>query len=111
MTETQADLFKKSYPITNPRHRDQLMQVAAIRAVIDALKAPQSSLPGMQMAIALAEKVEAEERVALAGLAYRAAAAAGVDLSTCTAIYTQFSANGRDLELLVESAEPGGATP
>lgn len=98
------DLFRKTYPVTNSRHRDQLMLTSGMRLVIDALKETESKLPGMVMAIAIAEGVAASEQVRLSGTIYREAAKAGADLSTVSAIYTEYA--GDDLVMIVESEAP-----
>src|SRR5690606_17257341 len=95
------DLFRKRYPVTDPRHRDQIMMLAGVKTVLEALRQSGSNLPGMVLATALAEGVAAKEQVTLSGMVYRAAARAGADMTRITAIYTEYDGDG--LAMVLES--------
>ena len=105
MTTAKPDLFNKVVPVTNPRHRDQLMTLAGMQECIATLEEAKSALPGMVMAIALVKGLAAKEQVTLSGMVYREAAKAGADLSAVSAIYTRHDEKG-DLVMIVESETP-----
>lgn len=99
------DLFRTVYPVVSAEHRDTLMMAAGMREIVEKLKASECVLPGMKMAIALAEAALAKEQVAICSHAYREAAKAGADLAAVSAIYTQSDGRG-GIEMLVETEGP-----
>lgn len=102
----EGDLFRTLVPVTNPRHRDLLMRNSGARSIVEALKAAKSNLPGMVMAIAIAEAEAAKDQIALSGMTYREAAKAGIDLTAVSAIYTSFAGDNRTIEMTVETEAP-----
>ncbi len=98
------DLFTRSVALTSRRHRDQIMLTGGMKILLEELKKVGSNLPGMKLAIAVAEGVMAKEQISLSGWAYREAAKAGCDLTRVSAIYTQpVKGSDDEFELLVET--------
>lgn len=60
---------------------------------------PKSVLPGFSLATALIEKEAAEQRAAMSGAVYRAAAKAGHDVSRALAIYTNIKDGKPQVEI------------
>lgn len=106
MKAASGDLFRTKVPVTNQLHRDLLMRCSGARAIVEALRDAKSNLPGMVMAIAIAEAEAAKAQIDLSGKTYREAAKAGVDLTAVSAIYTTYGEDGRTLEMTIETEAP-----
>ncbi len=75
----------KTIPPLNDDHRREIgiaLGLAAARNYLDASREAFEKLPGFNTAVALIETVEASHRAQVAGMNFRAAAAAGVDIRT-----------------------------
>jgi hypothetical protein len=67
--------------------------------VQEALKSEKCTLPGFALAVALAEKIVADNRAELAGTALREAAKYGADIARSTGVFTTVENNAVVLEV------------
>lgn len=80
---------------TNSKLIRHMWTVVGICEARTALESASQTLPGIQLAMALVRKVEAEARAQLSTQALFAASKAGFDLNTVKSVVTEFDDKGK----------------
>ena len=83
-------------PLTG-RERDIVVELLGMMSIVVELEKALKTLPtlpGLNLAFAVAQKCEAQQRVIMASAILRKAAAAGVDVVSVESIYTEQTKDG-----------------
>lgn len=79
---------KTKFDVKSPKLIRQIWTVYGAAMVMEAIKEQESTAPGARLALAVAEKIVAEERILLSAEALREAARAGYDVGKSKTVHT-----------------------